>query len=209
MLAWANIQHGADRALRRRRRVGDRLGCSYLEGKFSHPLVHLIGGQGGIAVRVAYFDHEIAHILFASINGRTNQCDASATLTFRHDRDAAEVDESDRAVRAEAEIRRVWVGVEQVRMPPGAGREPRDYLRPGVLQILVGPLCGGPIHSIEIGHGQHPITGRLTDDLRYPNERVIAVEFAERDDVGRLMAVVGLLRDARRQLLYGPPHVGL
>ena len=88
---------------------------------------------------------------------------ARTTLTIRwrcgsvRQFDAAEVDEPDGAVGAEAVVAGVWIGVKQVGVPIGTENEPRDHFRPGVFQLLVGVLCCGPVHSVQIGHGQHLI----------------------------------------------------
>ena len=89
------------------------------------------------------------------------------------------------------------ISVEKIPVAVGTLGKPHDHLRPGVLQVLIGLLRCGPVQSVEIGHGQDPITRCFSNDLRDTNERVVAVEIAEGGDVGGLVAVVDFLGDAR------------
>jgi hypothetical protein len=66
----------------------------------------------------------------------------------------------------------------------------------------------GPVHSVEIGHGQHPIAGRLVNDLGDVDERVAAVELVECGDVGGFVAVVDFFGDASGDLLRRRTQVG-
>ena len=65
--------------------------------------------------------------------------------------------------------------------------------------VLVGVLRGGPVQSVEVGHGQYSITGCLIDDLRDPDEGVVAIELAECGDIGGLVTIIDFLGDARRR----------
>src|SRR5699024_3776565 len=130
------------------------------------------------------------HIALAFIEDCAVHVGKYATRALGQDLDAAEVEESDRAVQTEAVVPGMGIGVEQVRVPIRPHSEPPDRLCPGVLELLIGLLRCGPVHPVEIGHGQNPITGCLLNDVRYPDEGVAAVEPAERGDVSRLMTVV-------------------
>ena len=108
---------------------------------------------------------------------------------------ATEVEESDGAVGVEAVVAGVRVGVDEVGVSIVSVHEPRDGLRPGVLELLVGILRCFPVHTVEVGHRQHSVTRGVGDRLGDADEGVAPIEVAERRDHVGFVPVVDLLGD--------------
>lgn len=91
---------------------------------------------------------------------------------------------------------------------PGSGvDEPEDHLRPGVPQVLIRLLGCGPIHPLEIGHGQHSAGGCLRDHFGHTDERVAAQEVGECGDHRGFVPVVDFLGDPRADFIGHRPDV--
>ena len=92
------------------------------------------------------------------------------------------------------------IGMQQTGVSHVAVEESRYHFGPGVLEPLIGELRCRPTHSGQERHRQHPIPRQLVHDVGDADERVVAVEVAERRDVRRLVPVVDLLADPGRRL---------
>ncbi|SHW42314.1 Uncharacterised protein [Mycobacteroides abscessus subsp. abscessus] len=86
-------------------------------------------------------------------------------------------------------------------MAERSGAEAPDSFNPNVLQILVGLLCSRPVQTVQVGHGEHSISGCSGNHLGYPNKGMAVVQGSERLDIGSLVPVVQFLGYTRGNLV--------